>query len=91
MDSTHGNTLCIAVFPDDYATFHTFSNRKWTRNSDKWIRKWYSDYLDLEYDKNSNYGRAKCFHCPSPDRDDQIFIEINRLITEWLESKKSNT
>ncbi|MGA7900086.1 MAG: hypothetical protein WCA39_14630, partial [Nitrososphaeraceae archaeon] len=45
-----------------------------------------SDYLDLmEYRKNPNYGRTKCFHCLlSHDRDDPIFIGINRLVVKRL-------
>jgi hypothetical protein len=49
--------------------------------------KWYSDYLDLmEYKRNPNYGRTQCFHCLlSPERDDPIFIGINRLVAKGLE------
>jgi hypothetical protein len=46
----------------------------------------------MEYKRNSNYGRTKCFHCLlSPDRDDPIFIGINRLVAKGLESEESNT
>ena len=39
----------------------------------------------MEYTKNPNYGRAKCFHCLlSPDGDDPIFIGINRLVAKGL-------
>ena len=50
-------------------------------------RKWYSDYLDLmDYKRNPNYGRTKCFHCLlSPHRDDPIFIGINRLVARGLQ------
>jgi hypothetical protein len=35
-------------------------------------------------------GRAKCFHCLlSPERDDPIFIGINRLIARGLEEDES--
>jgi hypothetical protein len=31
-------------------------------------RKWNSDYEELmEYTRNPNYGRLKCFPCLSPD------------------------
>src|SRR5215831_19478706 len=55
-------------------------------------RKWYSDYLDLmEYKRNPNYGRAKCFHCLlSPDRDNPIFIGINKLVAKGLEDDKAD-
>jgi hypothetical protein len=49
-------------------------------------KKWDSDYLELmEYTKNPNYGRLKCFHCLlSPAGDDPIFIGINRLVAKGL-------
>jgi hypothetical protein len=41
----------------------------------------------MEYTKNSNYGRFKCFHCLlSPDGDDPIFLGINRLIAKGLDN-----
>jgi hypothetical protein len=49
----------------------------------------------MEYKRNPNYGRTKCFHCLlSPDGDDPIFIDINRLVAKGLEDdrdeKKNN-
>ena len=45
----------------------------------------------MEYRRNPNYGRTKCFHCLlSPDGDDPIFIGINRLVTKGLEENKNN-
>lgn len=54
-------------------------------------RKWYPDYLDLmEYKRNLNYGKSRCFRCLlSPDRNDPIFIGINRLVTKGFEENKS--
>jgi hypothetical protein len=54
-------------------------------------RKWYPDYLDLmEYKRNPNYGKSRCFCCLlSPDRNDSIFIGINRLVTKGFEENKS--
>ena len=54
-------------------------------------RKWYPDYLDLmEYKRNPNYGKSRCFRCLlSPDRNDSIFIGINRLVTKGFEENKS--
>jgi hypothetical protein len=54
-------------------------------------RKWYPDYLDLmEYKRNPNYGKSRCFRCLlSPDRNDPIFIGINRLVTKGFEENKS--
>ena len=46
----------------------------------------------MEYKRNPNYGKSKCFHCLlSPTGDDPIFIGINRLVTKELEKdNKSN-
>jgi len=41
----------------------------------------------MDYKRNPNYGRTKCFHCLlSPVRDDPIFIGINRLVAKGLEN-----
>ena len=54
------------------------------------IEKWDSDYLELmEYTKNPNYGKLKCFHCLlSPAGDDPIFIGINKLVSKGLIDRK---
>jgi hypothetical protein len=37
----------------------------------------------MEYAKNTNYGRLKCFHCIlSQAGDDPIFIDIKRLVAK---------
>jgi hypothetical protein len=61
-----------------------------THREQKDLRKWESDYRELmEYTKNPNYGRVKCFHCLlGPDGDDPIFIGINRLIANGLNNGK---
>src|ERR687891_42120 len=39
----------------------------------------------MNYTKNANYGRAKCFDCLlDPGGDDPIFIGINKLISKGL-------
>ena len=39
----------------------------------------------MEYKRNANYGKTKCFYCLlSPERDDPIFIGINRLVAKGL-------
>jgi hypothetical protein len=50
------------------------------------IEQWHSDYIELlEYTKNPNYGRLKCFHCLlSLAWNDPIFIGINRLVAKGL-------
>jgi hypothetical protein len=49
-------------------------------------KRWDSDYLELmEYTKNPNYGKLKCFHCLlSQAWDDPIFIVINRVVSKGL-------
>jgi hypothetical protein len=58
----------------------------------KEMEKWNSDYLELmEYTKNPNYGKPKCFHCLlSPAGDDPIFIGINRLVSKGLIGRKQD-
>jgi hypothetical protein len=56
------------------------------------VKKWDLDFLELmEYTRNPNYGRLKCFHCLlSPDSDDPIFIGINRLVAKGLGNGKQD-
>jgi hypothetical protein len=88
-----GTPYAIQYFPDDFDRSHTFLTESELKNSDERTRKWYSDYLELmEYRRNPNYGRAKCFHCLlSPERDDPIFIGINRLVARGLVIDNNNT
>ena len=85
-----GTPYALQYFPDDLDRSHTFLTESELKNSDEQTKKWYADYLDLmEYKRNTNYGRAKCFHCIlSPERDDPIFIGINRLVAKGLEDDK---
>jgi hypothetical protein len=86
-----GTPYALQYFPDDFDKFQTFLTEGELKDSDEQTRKWYSDYLDLmEYGKNPNYGRTKCFHCLLiSDGDDPIFIGINRLVAKGLEKKES--
>ena len=88
-----GTPYALEYFPDNFDKVWTFLTESDLKNSDEQTRKWYSDYLDLmEFRRNPNYGRTKCFHCLlSSDSDDPIFIGINRLVAKGLESKDSNT
>ena len=81
-----GTPYALQYFPEDFDRSHTFLTESELKNSDERTRKWYSDYLDLmDYKRNPNYGRTKCFHCLlSPERDDPIFIGINRLVAKGL-------
>jgi hypothetical protein len=85
-----GSPYALQYFPDDFDGPHTFLTESELKNSDEQTKKWYSDYLDLmEYRRNPNCGRAKCFHCLlSPERDDPIFIGINRLVAKGLENDR---
>jgi hypothetical protein len=87
-----GAPYALQYFPDDFDKFQTFLTESQLKDSDELTRKWYSDYLDLmEYKRNPNYGRTKCFHCLlSPDRDDPIFIGINRLVAKGLENDEKD-
>ena len=87
-----GTPYALQYFPDDFDKFQTFLTETELKDSDDKTRRWYSDYLDLmEYKRNPNYGRTKCFHCLlSPDGDDPIFIGINRLVAKGLEENKNN-
>jgi hypothetical protein len=73
----------LRYFPDDFDQALT------CRLGDEttiYQQEWESDYQELmEYTKNPNYGRLKCFHCLlSPDGDDPIFIGIKRLVAKGL-------
>ncbi len=88
-----GTHYVLQYFPDDYDEFRTFLPESELNDNDEQTRKWYSDYLDLmEYKRNPNYGKSKCFHCLlSPAGDDPIFIGINRLMTKGLEENESKS
>lgn len=59
-------------------------------NKTKKTEKWNLDFEELmEYTKNSNCGKVKCFHCLlSPAGDDPIFTGINRLLAKGLVNGK---
>ncbi len=87
-----GTPYALEYFPDDFNRFQTFLSENDLKDSNEQTRKWYFDYLDLmEYKRNPNYGRVKCFHCLlSPDGDDPIFIGINKLVAKGLENDKDD-
>jgi hypothetical protein len=79
----------LDYFPDDFDQSLTYiPEHGLEKEQEQWndIEKWNSDYLELmEYTKNSNYGKMKCFHCLlSPAGDDPIFVGINRLVAKGL-------
>jgi hypothetical protein len=71
-----GTPYALQYFPDDFDNPRTFLTESEVKDSDEQTRKWYSNYLDLmEYKRNPNYGRTKCFHCLlSPERNDTVLI-----------------
>jgi hypothetical protein len=78
----------LDYFPDDFdqdLTYISEDEFEQVRQREE-VKRWDSDYLELmEYTKNPNYGKLKCFHCLlSPDGDDPIFIGINRLVAKGL-------
>ena len=76
----------LEYFPDDFQKPTTFIPETEFQREDEDTKIWYSDYLELmNYTKNANYGRAKCFDCLlDPGGDDPIFIGINKLISKGL-------
>ncbi|HEY7573266.1 MAG TPA: hypothetical protein VH796_18045 [Nitrososphaeraceae archaeon] len=45
----------------------------------------------MEFKRNPNYVKAKCFHCLlSPDQDDPLFIGINRLVAKEIENENKD-
>jgi hypothetical protein len=78
----------VDFFPDDFDQGLTYISEYGLNRERKQedAKKWDSDYQELmEYTKNPNYGRRKCFHCLlSTDGDDPIFIGINRLVAKGL-------
>ena len=78
----------LQYFPDDSDEMWTCISQEELEQGLKRedVEKWDSDYLELmEYTKNANYGRLKCFYCLlNPAWDDPIFIGINRLVSKGL-------
>jgi len=79
-------TYSLEYFPDDFdRVLQLIPDIKVVMKPED-LETWESDFYELmEYVKNPNYGRLKCFHCLlSPDIDDPIFIGINRLVAKGL-------
>lgn len=89
-----GTPYALEYFPDDFdEVWAHIIESEIEEDGDDQKKKWHSDYLDLmEYKRNPNYGKSKCFYClPSPVRDDPIFIGINRLVAKDWEITKMIT
>jgi hypothetical protein len=80
----------LHFFPNNYhygfaCTFDDIEDIALKQEADQW----YSEYVKLmEYCKNSEYGKTKCFHCLlSPDRENAgIFIGMNKVMSRALDS-----
>jgi hypothetical protein len=81
-----GTSEALEYFPSDFQITTTLVPESELKQKDEETRKWYSEYLELmNYTKNENYGRAKCFNCLlEPGGDDPIFIGINKLMSKGL-------
>lgn len=81
-----GTSEELEYFPDDYLMPTTFISEAELQHENEDTNRWFSDYLELmDYTKNENYGKAKCFDCLlDPGGDDPIFIGINKLISKGL-------
>lgn len=90
MVQLRGTAYALQYFPDDFDELWAHIIECELKDGDDQMSKWYSDYLDLmDYKRNPNYGRTKCFHCLlCLDRDDPIFIGINKLVAKGLEDNK---
>lgn len=88
-----GTPYALDYFPDDFDQSLTYISKDELeeQNCDV-VKRWNLDYLELmEYTKNPNYGKLKCFHCLlSPAGDGPIFIGINRLVAKGLTNEKQN-
>jgi hypothetical protein len=81
----------LQYFPNDFPRFgfhyilDNIEDAKLKREADQW----YSDFIILmEYTKNMQFGKTKCFHCLlSPDREEAaIFIGINKVMSRALDT-----
>jgi hypothetical protein len=86
----YGLKAALQFFPNDYrygfaCTFDDIEDIALKQEADQW----YSDYVKLmEYSKNTEYGKTKCFRCLlSPDREEAaIFIGMNKVMSRALDS-----
>jgi hypothetical protein len=85
----HSLKAALQYFPNDfkYGFICIFNNIE-DQELKQEAGQWYSDYVKLmEYSKNTEYGKTKCFRCLlSPDREEAaIFIGINKVISRALD------
>ncbi|MGA8107760.1 MAG: hypothetical protein WB815_14010, partial [Nitrososphaeraceae archaeon] len=86
----YGLKAALQFFPNDYrygfaCTFDDIDDTALKQEADQW----YSDYVNLmEYGKNTEYGKTKCFRCLiSPDREQAgMFFGINKVISRAMDA-----
>jgi hypothetical protein len=80
----------LQYFPNDFQygfpyVFDNIEDQPLKEEADQW----YFDFIKLmEYSKNKEYGKTKCFRCLlSPDREEAaIFMGINKVISRSLDA-----
>jgi hypothetical protein len=87
----YGLEAALQFFPNDFPRFgfsyvlDNIEDQALKQEADNWD----SEFLELmEYIKNTEYGKTKCFRCLlSPDREEAaIFIGMNKVISRALGS-----
>ena len=88
--NNYGLNAALQYFPNDFPrsgfTFMLYGIEDQTLQQE--ADRWRSDFIKLmEYRKNPEYGKSKCFRCLlSPDREEAgIFIGINKVISRALD------
>jgi hypothetical protein len=87
---SYGLKAALQYFPNDFrygfpCIFDNIDDQMLKKEADQW----YSDFVRLiEYSKNTEYGKTKCFRCLlSPDREEAaIFIGMNKVMTRALDN-----
>jgi hypothetical protein len=87
----YGLNTALQYFPNDFPrsgfTFMLYGIEDQTPQQE--AERWRSDFIKLmEYRKNPEYGKSKCFRCLlSTDREEAgIFIGINKVISRALDT-----
>jgi hypothetical protein len=84
----------LQYFPDDYYSKWPLFPLGVQEELKKEANKWYLQYLELmQYRKNPNYGKTKCYNCLlSTSREEAaIFIGINKVVARALEDNNKSS
>jgi hypothetical protein len=91
IEGNYGLKAALQYFPHNFQCgffpyiFDNIEDKSLKAEADQW----YSDYVTLlEYSKNAEYGKTKCYGCLlSPYREEAaIFIGINKVLSRSLDS-----